>query len=320
MLWRHWPTSYCPGPLNREDDEQGETVKILIIKLGASGDVVRTTTLLNKLPGDIYWVTSDDNLVLLADNQRLSRAVSWKQVSDLLQIEFDLIINLEDSFEVAKLLGQFKYKELFGAYLSDSNNVEYTGNASSWFDLSLVSRFGRSKADELKLRNRKSYQEIIFSCLGYIFEDDRYFLPRITRSDLAGDVAIANTAGHVWPMKRWAFYDELKVKLKDAGYVVNFLPVRKTLLEHIADVQSHKYLVSGDTLPMHIALGSGIKCVTIFQCTSPWEIHGYGLQVKIISPLLERYFYKRDFDVAATTCIPIDTVYDVTAQICSGGK
>jgi heptosyltransferase II len=306
--------------LNVGKAKEGKKVKTLIIKLGASGDVVRTTTLLHKLSGDIYWITSDENIVLLTGNQRISRAVSWKQGLDLLGIEFDLVINLEDSFEVAKTLGQFKYKELFGAYLSSSNNVEYTENAREWFDLSLVSRFGRTKADELKLRNRKSYQELIFACLGYKFENDGYFLPHTTGSDLAGDVAIANTAGHVWPMKRWAFYDELKSQLEGDGYVVNFLPVRKTLLEHMADVQNHKYLVSGDTLPMHIALGSGIKCVTIFQCTSPWEIHDYGLQTKVVSPLLEKYFYKRDFNIAATTCIPLDVVYDITAKICSGCK
>lgn len=305
--------------MNIRDNVEGRNVKVLIIKLGASGDVVRTTALLHKLPGDIYWITSDENLVLLADNQRISRAVSWKHSSDFLGIDFNLVINLEDSMEMAKLVGQLQYKELFGAYLSHSNNIAYTENSRSWFDLSLVSRFGRIKADELKLQNRKSYQELIFSCLGYEFHNDGYFLPHATASALAGDIAIASTAGNVWPMKRWAFYDQLKHKLEDDGHVVNFLPSRRTLLEHIADVQSHKCLVSGDTLPMHIALGSGMKCVTLFQCTSPWEIHDYGLQTKILSPLLEKYFYKRDFDVEATTCIPLDVVYEMTTQMCSKG-
>ncbi len=33
-------------------------MKILIIKLGALGDVVRTTVLLNELDGEIHWLTS----------------------------------------------------------------------------------------------------------------------------------------------------------------------------------------------------------------------------------------------------------------------
>ena len=111
-------------------------------------------------------------------------------------------------------------------------------------------------------------------------------------------------------MKKWAFYDQLKLKLEQkTGYKVNLLPKRSTVLEHIADVQNHKCLVSGDSLPMHIALGSGTRCVTIFQCTSPWEIHDYQLQRKVVSPLLGKYFYKRHFDVEATTCIALDEVY-----------
>ena len=85
--------------------------------------------------------------------------------------------------------------------------------------------------------------------------------------------------------------------------------MRRSMLEHIADIQGHGYLVGGDTLPMHIALGSGIKCLSIFQCTSPWEIYGYGLQKKVISPLLERYFYKRSFDKRAVTSISVDKIY-----------
>ncbi|MEI9910173.1 MAG: hypothetical protein WDO71_11120 [Bacteroidota bacterium] len=40
---------------------------ILIIKTGAAGDVVRTTSLLNVLSGNIYWVTSEGNKWLLPD-------------------------------------------------------------------------------------------------------------------------------------------------------------------------------------------------------------------------------------------------------------
>jgi heptosyltransferase II len=102
--------------------------------------------------------------------------------------------------------------------------------------------------------------------------------------------------------------------LEAKGFKVNLLPTRPTIRQHIADVQNHKFLVSGDSLPMHIALGSEIKCLTLFQCTSPWEIHDYGVQTKIVSPLLEKYFYKRHFDIQATTCITLDEVYNTIIQ------
>jgi ADP-heptose:LPS heptosyltransferase len=37
-------------------------MNILIIKLNATGDVVRTTTLLRRLQGDITWITAPSNV------------------------------------------------------------------------------------------------------------------------------------------------------------------------------------------------------------------------------------------------------------------
>jgi ADP-heptose:LPS heptosyltransferase len=86
------------------------------------------------------------------------------------------------------------------------------------------------------------------------------------------------------------------------------LPRRSSLLEHLGDVSSHRCLVSGDSLPMHLALGTGTPCVTIFTCTSPWEIHEYGVQRKIISPCLEDYFYQRGYDPRATSAVDVEVV------------
>jgi heptosyltransferase II len=285
-------------------------LKTLIIKLGATGDVVRTTTLLDVLQGEIHWLTSDENLIMLSGNERLKRCVPWAQASLLADTRYDLVINLEDSFDVGQFLGSIRYKELFGSYLDKSNKLTYTESSREWFDIGIISRLGKTRADELKYQNSRSYQELIFGALGYAFEGHKYYLPNAIDTDLQGDVAIANSSGAVWPMKTWACYGELKEMLEIAGYRVNILPTRPTLLEHIADVRNHTFLISGDTLPMHIALGSKMKCITIFQCTSPWEIHDYGLQLKVVSPLLRKYFYARHFDVEATTCIPLAEVYE----------
>ena len=110
-------------------------------------------------------------------------------------------------------------------------------------------------------------------------------------------------------MKKWAHFDDLKNELESEGLKVNILQDRPSLLEHLADVQGHRCLVSGDSLPMHLALGSGVRCVSIFTCTSPWEIYGYGLQKKIISPFLERFFYERGYDRARLPQSAVDEVF-----------
>src|SRR5437667_12727721 len=59
---------------------------------------------------------------------------------------------------------------------------------------------------------------------------------------------------------------------------------------------------------MHFALGTRTPCVNLFTCTSPWEIYHYGVRKKIVSPLLEEFFYKRGYDERATTAISVDEV------------
>jgi len=283
---------------------------VLIIKLGASGDVIRTTPLLHVLPGEVHWLTDDRNFTLLDGVEKLALPIPWSRRDTLCGRHYDLVINLEDSAPAAQPLTRITYDQLFGAYLDDQGKLTYTESAREWFDLSLVSRFGKERADRLKLENRKAYQEMIFRGLGYSFKDEPYLLPKATPTDLAGDVAIAQHSGAVWPMKNWAHYDELKNLLEEKGFRVNVLPTRTTMLEHLGDVQSHRYLVSGDSLPMHIALGSRLRCLSIFICTSPWEIHGYGLQCKIVSPRLAEYFYRRDFDEGARESIPLGEVFE----------
>jgi hypothetical protein len=59
---------------------------------------------------------------------------------------------------------------------------------------------------------------------------------------------------------------------------------------------------------MHFALAAGVRCVTLFNCTSPWEIYAYGIQRQITSPLLAEFFFKRGLDERAIKAIPLDEV------------
>jgi ADP-heptose:LPS heptosyltransferase len=289
-------------------------MKILILKLNATGDVVRTTPLLRCLEGDITWITARKNIVLLdrlADNLR---SVCWEDREIVRGEEYDLVINLEDEAELAAFLKGVRHKQLFGAYMNESGRLVYTENARPWFDMSMISRYGKVEADARKFCNRKTYQELIFKGLGFEFAGEKYVLPPPVYTDLSGDVAIAPVAGSVWPMKNWAHYERLIRELTTRGLKVNVLPSRDSLLEHLGDVQSHRCLVGGDSLPMHFALGSEVPCVSLFNCTSPWEIYDYGIQTKIVSPLLPEFFYRRDFDRRATTVISPAGVLSATLR------
>lgn len=284
----------------------------LILKLGATGDVVRTTPLLKHLPGDVSWVTAAKNVSLLNGLTRTLRTVAWEDRTQFADREYDLVINLEDTTEVAAFLGQLKYKRLFGAYAKTDGSLAYTEDAQGWFDMSLISRFGKAAADQRKLENRRTYQDLIFTGLDWRFQGENYLLPEPVPTGLCGDVALAPKAGHVWPMKNWAYYGDLKLALEERGLKVNILPERASLLEHLGDVKNHRCLVSGDSLPMHFALATGTRCVSLFTCTSPWEIYDYGLMRKITSPLLAEFFFKRGMDERAIKAIALEEVLTAT--------
>lgn len=285
-------------------------MNILIIKLGATGDVVRTTPLLREISGDVTWITAKKNVVLFNGFNSQVRCLSWGEREQSLDRTYDLVVSLEDTVDVGAFVGRTQYSQLFGAYVDEIGAMRYTDDAKPWFDLSIISSYGKTGADRLKLQNRRSYQELTFEGMGLRFSGQPYVLPEPIETELFGDVAIAAEAGPIWPMKKWAYYEELKRQLEGHSLTVNVLPTRSSILEHLCDVQNHKCLVGGDSLPMHFALGTQTRCVTLFTCTSPWEIYDYGLQVKIVSPSLEDFFYKRGYDERATTAITVGEVFD----------
>src|SRR6266481_2774787 len=205
-------------------------MNVLIIKLGATGDVVRTTPLMRRFNGNITWVTAATNTVLLESLQDNVRPFSWEERERALDRHYDLAINLEDTLDVSQFLKTVRCGEIFGAYADSDNSLRYTENSRHWFDLSLISAHGKVRADTLKLQNRQTYQELIFGGLGFRFGGETYLLPEPIETGLSGDVAIAADAGPVWPMKKWAHYDELKQRLEGMGLRVNVLPERRSLL------------------------------------------------------------------------------------------
>ena len=52
-------------------------MEVLILKLNATGDVVRNTPLLRRLDAEVTWVTAAMNLPLLVAVRPKSRILSW---------------------------------------------------------------------------------------------------------------------------------------------------------------------------------------------------------------------------------------------------
>ncbi|HEX3744903.1 MAG TPA: glycosyltransferase family 9 protein [Bryobacteraceae bacterium] len=286
------------------------TKRILIIKLGALGDVIRTTPLLRALDGDVTWVTSSLALPLLRNSPAIATLVAKDELRVRPAGKYDLVVNLEDDIESAKLASAAVEGDgtIVGPYMN-ATCVTYDASSSEWFDMSLSSRHGRELADALKMRNRKTYQEMIFAALGLIFrgEDPVLNLP-LRKTLVRGLVGIEERAGGVWPNKQWNRYRELADRLEALGYRTRSFEQRESVIDYVDDINECEFVICGDTLAMHIALALRRQTIALFTCTSPHEIHGYGRLRKIVSPLLDRYFYKREYSPEAANAITLAEV------------
>lgn len=292
---------------------------ILICKTRALGDVVRTTPILRAINGNIFWLTSKEAVELLPKLETL-KILTPDGIDVLKNIDFDLVLSLEEDAELAKFLTKLRYRKLIGVYYDfESNSLSYTDESKEWYDMSLISRYGKEKADLLKWENRKSYQEILFGMLGKKFKGEEYLLnyeiSHIQKKHRKKVIAIEKRAGEVWPMKMWPYYDELKAKIEKEGYEVIVLRRRDTLIEYIKDIDEADILICGDTLAMHLGIYLGKKVIALFLCTSPWEIYDYGRVVKIVSPFLKEAFYRRDYDEKLVKGITVDMVFEAFLRI-----
>lgn len=318
--------------------------KILIIKLSALGDVLRTTPILRVLNGEITWITKKEAIPLLKTEliHRLIDIGNKNQLKKLKKEKFNLVLSVDEDIKAAEIASEIRTKKLIGIYLSphpipppsrgrsdvlpddtsgletsetkEGGKITYTNDSKKWFDMSLISRFGIKKANELKRVNRLSYQEHLFNMLGKKFKSEEYVLnikPKRINSTVIG---IEKRAGEKWPAKQWLYYNELVQKLKKDGYTVKILRQRKSLNDYIKDINECNIIVCGDTLAMHLGIALQKKVIALFTCTSPDEIYVYSRTTKVVSPKLNKFFYRRKFVYEASASISLNEVYEAVKK------
>lgn len=295
-------------------------MKTLIVNTGPSGDVLRTTVLLKVLNGEVYWLSKSGCADVL-NSSRLKKVFFLDREVDsglLRKMEFDKVISLNEERDALEAVRGIKTKRLTGAYLNDSEEVSYTPESKYWFDMSLVSRFGRQKADELKIKNKKSVPQIMVEMVGGEWTGQEYDLGIKPSKGVSGRIGMINIATGLWPNKNWAGYKELADKLREDGYSVEFLGMRPRIKDHINDINNCELVVCGDTLGLHIALALKKKVVGLFNCTSPDEIYDYGRLKRVISPRYKEFFYKKCFDERAVSAILVSKVYATVKKLLKG--
>lgn len=202
------------------DCEEYEPVrtKILIIKLAALGDVLRTTSILPGLKkrfpqSHITWATRE-NAVPLLENNPLIDSLHVMNAEGILTVagkEYDLAINFEKEDSALSLFKKINAAEKRGFEFSSSNTLSVANNGSLY-----ALQLGLS--DELKFHlNKKTYPEIIYEMAEIPYEGEEYVLELsgrsrhfrdeiLKRSGINPDklkIGLNTGCGGVFQTKRW---------------------------------------------------------------------------------------------------------------------
>ena len=220
-------------------------MKILIIKLAAAGDVLRTTSILLPLKSaypaaSISWVTSKTAKELLLNNPYLEKVYAIEDFKAQNSFNYDLIISLDEDEEAARLASNAG-RNIVGFYF-ENGKVLPIETARNWFNIGALGEKPRN--DLLKKENKKTYQEHMLDVIGLsnkglstvdypliynLTEEEKMFTREFKKKNNISDFDVVigfNTgAGERWQYKKWPLEKTCELILKTAK-----LPKVKLLL------------------------------------------------------------------------------------------
>ncbi|HEY3249492.1 MAG TPA: hypothetical protein VGK25_00095, partial [Ignavibacteria bacterium] len=140
-------------------ENPGDFKKIIIIKLDAVGDVLRTTSILPSLKekysdSSITWITKEKSFDVLKDNEKIDEI--YFDTDDLEHIyndDFDIAINLDSGHESCEIMSRLVAKERFGFHLINGKPYPVNELADEWYLMGVE--------DNTKKANTKTYHKII---------------------------------------------------------------------------------------------------------------------------------------------------------------
>jgi len=302
--------------------------KILIIKLDAMGDVLRTTSILPPLKqkyqnSHITWCTKKECLCFL-NNKFIDELICYGIESSyrLVCEEFDLVINLDSSKISCSVATNTKATNKQRFLLDKKGFVSPTSDkALKWLRMSAF--------DYEKLENKLSYQEIIYdlSDLGTdISTPVLDICPGVNNTELFKKFSInprnltigLNTGvGNKWPSKDWPGenWRSLIKLMKDSSFNILLLggkqeadrnnklagefnyivntgyfenPVDFVRIVDICDI-----VVTCDTFAIHVSTALNKYVIGLFGPTSINETHLYNKGIKLKSESDCKCYYKK---------------------------
>jgi heptosyltransferase-2 len=319
--------------------------RILIIKLGAMGDVIRTTPLLKNIKkkyGDdiqITWLVNKESAELIK-NEYVDRILVYNQDNILrLQLEeFDVLFSLEHDTPGSAIANLIKAKEKYGYYLNKDGHPNCFNEKARFYLERVFSNY-------INKNNNRTYQDMMGEICEINYNEDECILnfdkeygKEFLRKNHLGIndkfLGIHMGSGGRWPSKVWSRnkliefvkqinnykiilfagpneikeQEELIDELSKEGVKIYVNDPNNTAKEFISLVSLCDTMLVNDSFALHVSIALKKKTIALFFCTPPWEIEGYGLVKKIVSPLLSKYFYNDEYVEELVNSISADEV------------
>jgi len=307
----------CPGCPHYEPVKR----RLLVVKLAADGDVLRTTGILPRLHEEVSgthvtWLTAPSAAPLLAGNPLVDRVLvaAGTTPPELLVERFSQVICPDadpPSCALAALAGTGKRR---GFTLSEYGVVRpISTGAREWLQMGLD--------DRAKRAGTRTYQEVMQRVLGlaapagppqlHLSEGERERAREFRRrAEIPSDrplVGFNTGAGSRWPQKKWryGYFLELGRRLVARGRAVLLLggPDERERNERLLAEGGEGFhdagwdnpvrdfaarlglcdlVVTGDTLALHLGTALERPVVALFGPTSSAEIDLFGRGEKIL--------------------------------------
>ncbi len=290
-------------------------MRILIIKLGSIGDVLRTTPILpafkKKYEGcEITWITKSNAASLFKGNEYVDRLLLIEEnyLEFILNEKFDIGICLDSDQISATIHRLASCTNRYGFIADDYGHIQPANDlAKEWWHMGLN--------DDMKKKNRKTYQQIMFEIcqLPHPIPRPLLFLSsealkhaeafaKLKKLEKYPKVIGVNTGGGSrWQYKKWTQegYVDLITRLRELGVGIilfggpeevkfNAQILKKvssgvidagcgnTLLEFASLINLVDVFFTPDSLGMHIAVALKKPVIVLVGPTSPWELDLYG--------------------------------------------
>jgi heptosyltransferase-2 len=348
-LWHKATGALCTCEHYQQIDQ-----RLLIVKLDAMGDVLRTTALLPALAeahprAGITWITRRESRALLELNPYIAEILDYGEdaLAQLQVRTFDRVINLDAGKTSAALASMANSKQKHGFILDARGCVQPTNAAARrWLEMGIF--------DDLKRQGTRTYQELMLEIIGlseaphrYVFElsEEERARGRMRLERLGVDwsrpiIGLNTGAGRRWQLKQWREEGYLQLvdhlaKRHNAQFVLLGGPEERERHQRLmsrsrvplidsgcdnpvrhfaAIIAACPLVIAGDTLAMHLSLALGRRTVVLFGPTSAAEIELYGLGEKVVPVMDCLACYKPTCDFVPN-CMDLITTGMVEAAV-----